>query len=219
MTTKSKTNQAIKNARTAIDKETAAKLAAAKEEFAAKKAAEQKAEEDAAAEDAALAAKLLEEYKAAKAAEATIVVDELVGHDKPAFTEERERKAFEKIMGVVSGLGLVTGNVGWKRQLIAFIVSSTISMGAGYLIGVVASMAIVAVATLAGAFVWQCLIMFVALMLALYAGLKSAQTVGKYITSGDIDRDVVNMKNKVVGFFKTTKEAVATKPAPNVVAA
>jgi hypothetical protein len=96
----------------------------------------------------------------------------------------------------------------WKRKLATWFTCAALSFGVGYTIGTLASWAIVGIATLGGSLLWSYLIITMALILAVYAGLKVGQHVGNYILSGKIDHDLVAAKNKVVGWFT---------PAPKVI--
>lgn len=99
------------------------------------------------------------------------------------------------------GFGEGSAMPGWKRKLAAFFSSCMLAYGAGYAIGTVAGYAIVGIASMGASVLWSYLIMIVAALLALYAGMKIGQYVGNYILSGKIDDHAVAVKNKVVGWF------------------
>jgi len=95
----------------------------------------------------------------------------------------------------------------WKRRLAAFFGSILLAGGAGYLIGQLAGYAMLGCYALTGSAFLMYTILFIALILAAYAGFKIGQHVGNYILSGQIDRDCVAMKDKVFGWFKSKPKA------------
>jgi hypothetical protein len=91
----------------------------------------------------------------------------------------------------------------WKRVVAANVASIAVNYAwLSPFISLVASIAAPASLFLA-VMIW-----IVSMVLAIYAGMKVSQHVGSYILSGQIDRDVVKVKNKVLGLFQR-KEIVA----------
>lgn len=100
---------------------------------------------------------------------------------------------------------MLDGMPSGKRTFAAFFVTVSMSFGTGYGIGTLAGYAITAIATLGGSVLWSYLLMILALMLSMYAGMKIGQHVGGYILSGQIDHDLIAAKNKVCGWFGSGK--------------
>lgn len=98
----------------------------------------------------------------------------------------------------------------WKRTLFAFVASFC----AGYLIGsvfaVVIEVLMTAIVLATGSQFLALCAYIVGFVLMLYLAIKSGQKIGMYIVSGDIDEDIVRLKNKFMGFFRSEpKEIVA----------
>jgi hypothetical protein len=95
-----------------------------------------------------------------------------------------------------------------KRAIASLAVSVLLSAGAGYGIGTIAGYAIVGVAALSGALLWQWVIFILAIALGAYVGMKIGQHVGNYILSGQIDKDAAACWDTVTGWF-SSKDKVA----------
>lgn len=96
-----------------------------------------------------------------------------------------------------------------KRVAVATFAVIALSGAAGYGIGTIAAYAMVGVMTLTGSTLLTYLILVVAMLLAAYVGFKIGEHVGNYILSGQIDRDIVAVKNKVTGWFGLSKAKLA----------
>lgn len=149
------------------------------------------------AEKAAAAKKKADAKQKAKSVEFTEHPKLEVASSAPQAEENKTHRTIEELM---QSLGFGEGP-SFKRKLAAFFVSAALSFGAGYAIGTVAGYAIVAIATLGGSVLWAWLIMLLAIMLSIYAGIKIGGAAANYILSNQIDKDIAAAKNKVTGWF------------------
>ena len=78
----------------------------------------------------------------------------------------------------------------WKRAVFAFVVGATAAAGFGWLVGTVAGYAMIGVLAMSHSMSLVYLIYALAMLLAVYGGMKVSQKVGGYIVSGNIDRDI-----------------------------
>lgn len=89
----------------------------------------------------------------------------------------------------------------WKRALFAFIVSLTAAAGMGWLIGTITGYAMIGLLAVGGSMSLVYLLYAIGLLLAAYGGFKVSQTVGRYIVSGNIDRDISDAWGWIKGKF------------------
>jgi len=89
----------------------------------------------------------------------------------------------------------------WKRIACAVVLVAALAYGAGTLIGTLATYMVVGAFMFTGSMfvVWS--IYILAILLALYAGLKIGQHVGNYVLSGQIDRDLSSAWNWTKSLF------------------
>lgn len=137
-----------------------------------------------------------------KTKQAAVVVENPV--PEPSFEDQ-----IRQFLNGFSISGALLGHeVTWKRAAVAFFAVSALAFGAGSLIGHIASYAIAGIVTFGGSMALAWLVWGLAIALAIYVGLKIGQHVGNYILSGQIDRDIVKVKNKVTGFFKREEKLI-----------
>lgn len=201
----SKSSKANAQAQTTVSAETEALRAQidAQNEIAA---------ESVKAEQAAALAKMRREKEIAEALAKTeqpkIEIPEFVADSVAPSLLSAENMA-DAVKQMLDRLGLSGEGPSMKRKLAALFATIILSAGAGYAIGSIASYIIIGIATLGGSILWAYLTLVIALLLAFYAGAKIGQHVGNYILSGQIDRDVIKVKNKVTGWFKSKPLVVA----------
>jgi hypothetical protein len=97
----------------------------------------------------------------------------------------------------------------WKRRLASFFACVICTSVAGSAISTLAGYAMVGIAMLSASVLWAYLIMILSAVAVFYAGLKVFQHVGGYISTGQIDKDIVSVKDKIVGWFKPKQIQVA----------
>lgn len=96
-----------------------------------------------------------------------------------------------------------------KRIIAATALTFSLSFTAGYMIGIVTDVIATAALMLTGSvFIWF-VIWMLALIGSIYAGMKIGQHVGYYVLSGQIDKDIASVKNKVTGLFGSVKAKFA----------
>ena len=97
----------------------------------------------------------------------------------------------------------------WKRNVAAFALSMAACAGTGYVISTITAYAIAGIAVFNGSMFLTFFVFALALLVSVYAGLKLSEKVTNYVMSGQIDRDIVAAKNKVLGWFGKRNEVVA----------
>ncbi len=97
----------------------------------------------------------------------------------------------------------------WKRVLAANVLAIGCSAGAGYVIASIASYTAAGILVLTGSTFLVFMTFMLAILVSVYTGLKISQHVGNYVLSGQIDRDIVVAKNKVIGLFERARSFVS----------
>jgi hypothetical protein len=105
---------------------------------------------------------------------------------------------YDRALASMKALGLKVP--GWKRTLVSLIVAFFAGCGIGMVANVLIDMVLIATSFSVFGYILSCLI-FIA---ALYAGFKTGQSIGMYIVTGDIDRDIGRVVGKVKGWFQST---------------
>lgn len=126
-----------------------------------------------------------------------------IEHDPELAAQSMVQQAIE----MARGLGITIPT--WKRSLLAFVASFVVGYGVGYLLGTLLSILMVATFTVTGSLFLMYCIAVLGFLGILYAGCKVGQTVGMYIVTGDIDRDVRRAKNWISGWFGSSTLKVA----------
>lgn len=144
----------------------------------------------------------LDRLRDEKAKQATVVVE------NPTREPSLEEQLRQFVDGFSISSALLGHEVSWKRAAVAFFAVSVLAYGAGSLIGTIASYAIAGIVAFGGSMALGWLVWGMAALLSIYAGFKIGQHVGNYVLSGQIDRDLVKLKNKVTGLFKREEKEI-----------
>jgi hypothetical protein len=105
--------------------------------------------------------------------------------------------------------GVIKTNVpeDWKRKLVAFVAAFAV----GYL-GGLATMSLVntliVTSLLTGSFT-AVVLAVIAFIAGIYLTIKAGQSVGMYIVTGNIDRDIERAKNKITSWFASKRPVSA----------
>ena len=97
----------------------------------------------------------------------------------------------------------------WKRVCCTFAATFAAAYGASYAVVGIMNVVITAAfaatsSTFLAVFLW-----FIGCMLAIFAAVKAGEIIGNYVLSGQIDRDIISAKDKVLGFFKRKQVTAA----------
>jgi hypothetical protein len=134
-----------------------------------------------------------------------------------ANVEPKEDAVRQAAMEAVMKLFGVDENApSFKRQMAALFASILLSVGAGYVIGQIAGYAIIGILALGGSMLWAYLIMILATLLAMYAGMKIGQYVGNYVLSGQVDEDIAKAKDAVSDGWNWIKSKFSSEPKESV---
>ena len=144
----------------------------------------------------------LRKAKAARLADTVNVTAESVAPPTDAEQAEMTKAAAFAALMDFMGFGDDYQGPSWKRKLAAVLGSAVLAFGAGYIVGELLTYMIVGVYVMTGSALLAYLLMMLGLLLAMYAGMKIGQAVGNYVLSGQIDRDIVRVKDTVRGWFK-----------------
>lgn len=97
-----------------------------------------------------------------------------------------------------------------KRGIAAFFAGVVATTGVSITIAKLAAVAVIAVTLFTGSVMLGYLIIILSMILSIYASIKAYEKTANYVLSGQIDRDIVAAKNKVLGFFKKAPLTVAS---------
>lgn len=97
----------------------------------------------------------------------------------------------------------------WKRSVCALVGAAATAYGVGAIASAVTTFIATAALAVSTNMFLHLAIWALGIIAALYFGLKASQKVGMYIATGDIDADLLKLKNKVSGFFKKPELAMA----------
>ena len=123
-------------------------------------------------------------------------------HDTNAFQKAQARaedlahEAMDRLQAVRGQMLSFT-----KRELIAHVVSFVTAFAGGYAGGMLLNLCFSAVVSLTGSMFLAWMVYLVGAIAVIYLGVKASQKVFTYIATGDIDSDIINAKNKVLGWF------------------
>ena len=96
----------------------------------------------------------------------------------------------------------------WKRVCCAIALGVAASVASTVVIVQVVEVLAMAALTAGSGFLAALIFVF-GLLLCVYAALKTTEIVTNYVFTGQIDRDIISAKDKVLGFFKRSHVTAA----------
>lgn len=150
-------------------------------------------------EQAAELARLRAEKKAKAAAQATTLVEEAKPFDAQAEDAQRRSRIESTIADLMGQFELPS----WKRVVLGAMTGILLAYGAGWLIGTCIGALIVSAVAFTGVAWIGWVIMMLGIVIAAITGGRIGSSAFGYITDRRIDDDIMSLKNKVTGWFRT----------------
>ena len=121
--------------------------------------------------------------------------------------EDTQFSYMEYVRNMASTMGVVvpTG----KQLLASVVVQLLVGFAGGYAAATLAGYVFVGALVFTSSMFLAYLSMLIVLVVGSYYAVIAAARVGAYVANGDIERDVVALKNRIYSFFKSNKLGAA----------
>lgn len=128
-----------------------------------------------------------------------INIDPPAASPEVLFEAQQEQSYFNTLMDTARAAGILVPT--WKRGLLAFVAATCAGLAVASLLHPFVSAMFAGAMITTGSVFLSYLFMALGFVIALYLSAKTAQKVGNYIATGDIDRDIAKVWNKAKGLF------------------